>query len=49
LEALIEIDGEADYEAFVNTFNEIAAKYNVKHHHRHNHNAEPVTEQKENA
>jgi hypothetical protein len=35
LEALIEIDGEADYEAFVNTFNEIVAKYNVKHH-RHN-------------
>jgi anion-transporting ArsA/GET3 family ATPase len=38
LEALIEIDGEANYEDFVNTFNEIAAKYNVKHHRMHNRN-----------
>jgi hypothetical protein len=45
LEALIEIDGEADYEAFVNTLNEIAAKYNVKHHHhKHNHHAAESTE-----
>jgi hypothetical protein len=43
LEALIEIEGEADYEAFVNTLNEIVAKYNVKHHrHGHSHNAEAV-------
>jgi hypothetical protein len=39
IEALVEVEGEEDYEPFVNTLNEVVAKYNVHRHQHHGHRA----------
>jgi hypothetical protein len=44
IDALVIVEGTADYEEFVKTFNAVVAKYAVKHH-RHHHHA-PLSEPK---
>ncbi|MDR0516976.1 MAG: DUF6261 family protein [Fibromonadaceae bacterium] len=47
LNALVVVEGVADYEVFIKTLNVVIAKYAVKHH-KHSHNAEPELENSQN-
>jgi hypothetical protein len=52
LNALVVVEGVADYEVFIKTLNVVIAKYAVKHHKHHHHNAtlsEPESTELENS